>query len=415
MQIQNTISNQQLSEMVTLSDEERITTATHTQSNDPISRYLNQVLTHAIEKKASDIHFEPYEKTYRIRLRCDGVLNEIQSPDLQLANRLSSKVKVLANLDIAEKRLPQDGRFKFTLISKQTVDIRVSTLPTLWGEKVVLRLLETQTIPLEIDKLGFTSAQQDLFLSAIHKPQGLILITGPTGSGKTVSLYTALNIVNTPDKNISTAEDPVEINLLGVNQVQINEKIELNFVITLKALLRQDPDIIMVGEIRDIDSTEIVIKAAQTGHLVLATLHTNSACETLTRLINMGADKHCLASCLSIIVAQRLVRKLCPICKEIDNDSTLALADELQPNNVIYQANNNGCSNCINGYSGRVGLYEILNLDKNIIEAIESQTSAFNIEKIALKNHFLPIKDSGKQKLLEGITSIDELQRVLLY
>ncbi|MDV7104462.1 ATPase, T2SS/T4P/T4SS family [Vibrio sp. TH_r3] len=415
MQILNTISNQQLSEMVTLSDEERITTTTHSQNSDPISRYLNQVLTHAINKNASDIHFEPYEKTYRIRLRCDGVLSEIQSPDLQLANRLSSKVKVLANLDIAEKRLPQDGRFKFTLISNQTVDIRVSTLPTLWGEKVVLRLLETQTIPLEIDKLGFISAQQDLFLSAIHKPQGLILITGPTGSGKTVSLYTALNIVNTPDKNISTVEDPVEINLLGINQVQINEKIELNFVATLKALLRQDPDIIMVGEIRDIESTQIVIKAAQTGHLVLATLHTNSACETLTRLINMGADKHCLASCLSIIVAQRLIRKLCPICKEIDNDSTLALSNELQPSNVIYQANNSGCPECINGYSGRTALYEILNVNRTIIEAIESEASAFNIEKSASEQQFISIKEAGKIKLLQGITSIDELHRVLIY
>ncbi|WED26182.1 Flp pilus assembly complex ATPase component TadA [Vibrio sp. DW001] len=415
MDIIRNISNDQLSELVPLSNEELNTTSAEIQRNDPISRYINQILLEAMQKRSSDIHFEPYEHKYRIRLRCDGVLVEIDSPPPQLANRLSSRIKVMANLDIAEKRLPQDGRMKHTLTSKQSVDIRVSTLPTLWGEKIVLRLLKTQSVPLDITALGLSQTQMDLYVSAISKPQGLVLITGPTGSGKTISLYTALTYLNTPEKNISTAEDPIEINLLGINQVQMNDKIDLNFTSTLKALLRQDPDIIMIGEIRDIESAEIVIKAAQTGHLVLSTLHTNSASEAVTRLLNMGVDKFSLASCLSLIVAQRLTRALCPACKELDLETSSNRKLNPRGSLQIYKANPHGCADCLSGYSGLIGIFELLNIDKTLMRTIERQSSASEINDIALENGFIPLSDSGRNKLIEGITSIKELQRTLIF
>jgi len=414
MKINTNISNEQLSALVPLSEEEQNSEIINVHRNDPISRYIDQILLEAVQKKASDIHFESYENKYRIRLRCDGVLVETDSPDPQLANRLSSRIKVLAKLDIAEKRLPQDGRLKHTFSAKQTVDIRVSTLPTLWGEKVVLRILGTQSISLDIATLGFSSKQKELYLSALNKPQGLILITGPTGSGKTVSLYSALNILNTPDKNISTAEDPVEINLFGINQVQINEKINLNFVATLKALLRQDPDIIMVGEIRDKESAEIVIKAAQTGHLVLTTLHTNSACESISRLLNMGINKYGLSSCLSLVIAQRLTRKLCSRCKKVDPNASSIFKLKINDNLIIYKASPKGCSSCNNGYLGRIGIYEVLHVDKTISQAIENHSSASDIEKVAQQCGFISLHESAKNALLKGKTSIKELQRTLL-
>lgn len=412
--MERNISNKELSALVSISEDEHHSTTLEIQRKDPISRYIDQILLKAIDNKASDIHFEVYENDYRIRIRCDGILVETESPDKQLANRLSSRIKVMAKLDIAEKRLPQDGRIKHTLSSNTAIDIRVSTLPTLWGEKIVLRILELQSAQLDISTLGLSTEQTKLYLSAIHKPQGLILVTGPTGSGKTVSLYTALKLLNTTEKNISTVEDPIEINLQGINQIQINEKIKLDFVVALKALLRQDPDIIMVGEIRDLESAEIVFKAAQTGHLVLSTLHTNSASESIIRLLNMGIDKYSLASCLSLVVAQRLIRKLCVKCKQVDTESSSIYLPEMSSGMTIFKASSNGCSCCNNGYSGRVGIYELLNVDKTLVQAIENSKCVADIEKTAKTCGFIPLIDSGKRVLFEGRTSLKELQRTLL-
>ncbi|MDB1123032.1 ATPase, T2SS/T4P/T4SS family [Vibrio sp. kj40-1] len=279
------------------------------------------------------------------------------------------------------------------------------------GEKVVLRLLKTQSVPLDIMALGLSPTQLDHYLTTIKKPQGLVLVTGPTGSGKTVSLYAALNYLNTPEKNISTAEDPIEINLFGINQVQVNNKTNLNFIATLKALLRQDPDVIMIGEIRDIESAEIVIKAAQTGHLVLSTLHTNSASEAITRLINMGVDKYSLASCLSLVIAQRLARALCPFCKKIDLDNS----SQSEPNQKIYKANSEGCSECINGYFGRVGIFEVLKINKTLVKKIEHKSSASVINETAQQTGFTSLYESGKNTLFLGLTSIEELKRTLVF
>lgn len=337
----------------------------------PIVKYINKLLIDAIRMGASDLHFEPYEKMYRVRYRVDGVLRQIANPPLQLATRLASRLKVMSQMDISEKRLPQDGRIKLKLSKSKAIDFRVNSLPTLFGEKLVLRILDPSSAMLGIDALGYEPEQKELFMQALDKPQGMLLITGPTGSGKTVSLYTGLNILNREDTNISTAEDPVEINLEGINQVNVNAKVGLTFSAALKSFLRQDPDIVMVGEIRDLETAEIAIKAAQTGHMVMSTLHTNSAPETLTRLRNMGVPSFNIATSVNLVIAQRLARRLCPQCKvpaNIPEPSLLEMgfteADLKHPDFHVYQPA--GCSECREGYKGRVGIYEVMKVTPEI-------------------------------------------------
>ncbi|GAK84628.1 type IV fimbrial assembly [Vibrio ponticus] len=346
------LADADLEQLVQLSSEELSQSQEVSQEHAPISRYIHQVLLDAINKGASDIHFEPYEDTFRIRFRCDGLLLEAHTPPVQLARRLSTRVKILANLDIAERRLPQDGRAKLKLTNGHSIDMRVATLPTLWGEKVVVRLLESGATQLAIEQLGFNSQQSLLYQNTLKKPQGLILVTGPTGSGKTVSLYAGLGYINAPHINIATAEDPIEINIPGINQVQVQPKIDFTFAQALRAFLRQDPDVIMVGEIRDLETAEIAIRAAQTGHLVLSTLHTNSAVETLVRLQNMGIKPYNLAASLSLVIAQRLIRRLCPLCKQSALPSlTQRQRFTLREDAAIYQASS-GCDHCNQGYLG---------------------------------------------------------------
>ena len=408
------INSHELEQLVNISEDELGAVEDLSQDDAPVSRYIHQILLEAIRKGASDIHFEPYEKYYRIRLRCDGILVESQQPASQLGRRLSTRVKILANLDIAERRLPQDGRTKIKLNADLSVDMRVSTLPTLWGEKVVLRLLDGSAATLDIDKLGYSPQQKQSYLNALKKPQGLILMTGPTGSGKTVSLYTGLNILNTSQVNIATAEDPVEINLPGVNQVQIQPHIGFDFATALRSFLRQDPDIVMVGEIRDLETAEIAIKASQTGHLVLSTLHTNSAAETLVRLHSMGIQPYNLASSLSLVIAQRLVRKLCQHCK-LPIDLSACLSDALVLHDIekTFQANPSGCEHCNHGYHGRVGLFEVMEVTPDLQQAILQQSSASEIESIAKRQGMMTLQESGMAKLMTGETSLVELQRVL--
>ncbi|WP_394211636.1 type IV-A pilus assembly ATPase PilB [Enterovibrio calviensis] len=384
----------------------------------PVSRYIQQVLMDAVRKQASDIHFEPFEQRYQIRFRLDGILQTHGTPPVGISRRLSTRLKILAKLNIAERRLPQDGRIKLTLADGKSIDMRVSTLPTLFGEKVVLRILDGGSVALDIDSLGYSEKQKQDYLTALDKPQGLILMTGPTGSGKTVSLYTGLKYLNTAERNISTAEDPVEINLPGINQVNINNDIKLDFAKALRAFLRQDPDVVMVGEMRDLETAEIGIKAAQTGHLVLSTLHTNSAAESITRLANMGVAPYNLAASLTLIIAQRLARRLCQHCKvphEVDDHQLTALVP-LYPSlmlNHVNQANTEGCDHCNNGYIGRVGIYEVMRIDRSLSEAIGNGASASQLETIALNNGMLTLSLSGIEKLNQGITSLAELQRVI--
>ncbi|MFA0414113.1 type IV-A pilus assembly ATPase PilB [Vibrio renipiscarius] len=409
----------ELEQLVSLSDEELSDIEDLSQDEAPVSRYIHQILLEAIRKGASDIHFEPYEKFYRVRLRCDGILVESHQPAAQLGRRLSTRVKILANLDIAERRLPQDGRTKVKLNAELSVDMRVSTLPTLWGEKVVLRLLESSAATLDINRLGYNEEQKNRYLNALKKPQGLILMTGPTGSGKTVSLYTGLSILNTSQVNIATAEDPVEINLPGINQVQIQPHIGFDFATALRSFLRQDPDVVMVGEIRDLETAEIAIKASQTGHLVLSTLHTNSAAETLIRLQNMGIQPYNLASSLSLIIAQRLIRKLCRHCKlpcDLDLSTlspTLLTHFSLADTTPGFQANSSGCEHCNHGYHGRLGLFEVMEVSGDLHHAILKQAGAKETEEIARRQGMMTLQESGMEKLLSGETSLQELQRVL--
>ncbi|MBE3656062.1 type IV-A pilus assembly ATPase PilB [Vibrio navarrensis] len=383
------------------------------QDSSPVSRFINQILLDAVRKGASDIHFEPYEAMYRVRLRCDGILVEVQQPPSHLSRRLSARLKILAKLDIAERRLPQDGRIKLKLNQNTAIDMRVSTLPTLFGEKIVLRLLDSSSSNLDIDKLGYSETQKQLYLNALRKPQGMILMTGPTGSGKTVSLYTGLSLLNRPEVNISTAEDPVEINLPGINQVQVQPKIGFGFAQALRSFLRQDPDIVMVGEIRDLETAEIAIKAAQTGHLVLSTLHTNSAAETIVRLSNMGIASFNLASSLSLIIAQRLARRLCRHCKQPQHLSPALQELGLNQQDGLYRANPQGCNECNQGYSGRVGIYEVMPFDDAMAEALLKGASVQSLEMLARKKGMLTLRESGLEKVKQGITSIAELQRVL--
>ncbi|MGL4836631.1 MAG: type IV-A pilus assembly ATPase PilB [Shewanella sp.] len=382
----------------------------------PIVIYINKILTDAIRKGASDLHFEPYEKRYRIRFRIDGILHEVSEPPISLAGRLSARLKVMSKLDIAERRLPQDGRIKMKLSRTKSIDFRVSTLPTLWGEKIVMRILDSSSAQLGIDKLGYEPDQEKLYLDMLAKPQGMILVTGPTGSGKTVSLYTGLNILNTAERNISTAEDPVEINLEGVNQVHINLKAGLTFASALRSFLRQDPDVVMVGEIRDLETAEIAIKAAQTGHLVLSTLHTNSAAETLTRLINMGVPGYNIASSVNLIIAQRLARRLCPVCKQVEDipqDELLRLGfTDAQISKGFKAYKPVGCDLCSGGYKGRVGIYEVMKMSDEIARAIMEGGNSLQMAELAKSQGMRDLRESGLLKVIQGVTSITEVNRV---
>ncbi|KDC54893.1 type IV-A pilus assembly ATPase PilB [Pseudoalteromonas sp. S3431] len=381
----------------------------------PIIVYINKILMDAIKKGASDLHFEPYEHKYRIRFRIDGILHEVASPPNTLATKLSARIKVMSRLDIAEKRKPQDGRIKLKITERKSIDFRVSTMPTLWGEKIVMRILDSSSAMLGIDVLGYEPEQKKLYMDALAQPQGMILVTGPTGSGKTVSLYTGLNILNQPERNISTAEDPVEINLEGINQVQINIKADMTFANALRAFLRQDPDVVMVGEIRDLETAEISIKAAQTGHLVLSTLHTNSAPETITRLLNMGVPAYNVASSISLIIAQRLARRLCPKCKtpEIlpNEELTRQGFSEQQISEMTLYAPK-GCDNCTDGYKGRVGIYEVMQITPEIAQIIMRGGNSLEIAEVSLKAGFNNLRLSGLRKAADGMTSLAEINRV---
>lgn len=381
----------------------------------PIVRFVNKILLDAIKLGASDIHFEPYEKRYRVRFRVDGMLKEMASPPKNLAPRLSARLKVMSQMDISERRVPQDGRIKLKLSKTRSIDFRVNTLPTIWGEKVVLRILDADAAKLGIDSLGYEDEQKALYMEALAKPQGMILVTGPTGSGKTVSLYTGLNILNVEGTNISTAEDPVEINLEGVNQVNVNAKIGLDFGAALRAFLRQDPDVVMVGEIRDLETAEIAIKAAQTGHMVMSTLHTNSAPETLTRLRNMGVPSFNIATSVSLIIAQRLARRLCRECKEVVDVPREALleegfSDEEIPDITIYGPK--GCDICGDGYKGRVGIYEVLKITDGIARIIMEDGNSIQIADQARLEGFPDLRRSGLKKVKDGVTSLAEINRV---
>lgn len=383
----------------------------------PVVKFVNKMLVDAIRMGASDLHFEPYEKSFRVRFRVDGVMEKIANPPVQLANKIAARLKVMSQMDISERRVPQDGRIKLKISKTKAIDFRVNSLPTLFGEKIVLRILDPSSAMLGIDALGYEPDQQEMFLEALHKPQGMLLITGPTGSGKTVSLYTGINILNTGATNISTAEDPVEINLEGINQVNVNAKVGLTFANALKSFLRQDPDIVMVGEIRDLETAEIAIKAAQTGHMVLSTLHTNSAPETLTRLRNMGVASFNIATSVNLVIAQRLARRLCKNCKKpinIPRQSLLEIGftdtDLDNSDNVIYEPV--GCNECREGYKGRVGIYEVMKVSPDISRIIMEDGNAIDIKDAALKNGFRDLRRSGVLKVLQGVTSIQEMMRV---
>ena len=381
----------------------------------PIVVFINKILLDAIKKGASDLHFEPYEKSFRIRFRIDGILTEIARPPVSLSSRMSARLKVMSKLDIAERRVPQDGRIKLALSKKKSIDFRVSTLPTMWGEKIVMRILDSSSAMLGIDMLGYEPEQKKIYMEALEQPQGMILVTGPTGSGKTVSLYTGLNILNTEERNISTAEDPVEINLEGINQVQINNRAGLTFPSALRSFLRQDPDIVMVGEIRDLETAEIAIKAAQTGHLVLSTLHTNSAAETLTRLLNMGVPSYNVASSVTIIIAQRLARRLCPHCKVPEQLSELQLAEQGFPADKLTDIKlfkPVGCDQCTGGYKGRVGIYEVIKISPEISTIIMEGGNSLDIAKQCQKEGYNNLRQSGLQKAMSGMTSLAEINRV---
>ena len=385
----------------------------------PIVKFVNKVLVDAINQGASDIHFEPYEKVFRIRYRRDGELKIVASPPQQLAIRISARVKVMSRLDLAERRVPQDGRIKLQVSRNKSIDFRVSTCPTLWGEKIVCRILDASQAKMGIDALGYEPEQKAAYLSALEKPQGMILVTGPTGSGKTVSLYTGLNILNTEDINISTAEDPAEINLQGINQVNVNPRVGLTFAAALKAFLRQDPDVIMVGEIRDLETAEIAIKAAQTGHLVLSTLHTNDAPQTIVRLMNMGVPAYNLASTLTLIIAQRLARKLCPTCKKPAEIPRPELIKEgFKPEEVdtpgfrIYRAV--GCEACDRGYKGRTGIYEVMPFSEAMGRILMEGGSAMELADQARKEGINDLRTSALLKVKNGAIDLLEANRVTM-
>ena len=384
----------------------------------PIVRFINKMILDAIAAKASDIHFEPYDQYYRVRFRIDGILRQIFTPPSNWSARLVSRIKIMADLDITERRLPQDGRIRVAVSSEKSIDLRVNTLPLQFGEKVVMRILDPSSTTMGIDALGYEDDQRTAYLNALNKPQGMILVTGPTGSGKTVSLYTGLNLLNTDERNISTAEDPVEINIDGINQTQINLRARLDFPTAMRAFLRQDPDVIMVGEIRDLDTAEIAVKAAQTGHLVLSTLHTNSSSETLNRLLNMGLSAFNVATSVSLIIAQRLARKLCVHCRELHQDLPEEILKQEGFNDpdlanrsaTIYKAR--GCKKCIKGYSGRMGVYETLVISPAISAVILNGGSAIDILAAAKKEGFRTLRTSALRKAMDGTISIEEANRI---
>lgn len=381
----------------------------------PVVRFVHKMLLDAIKSGSSDLHFEPYEKNYRVRVRTDGMLREVAKPPIQLAGRIAARLKVMASLDISERRKPQDGRIKMRLSKSKSIDFRVNTLPTLWGEKVVIRILDPSSAQMGIDALGYEPEQKELYMAALKQPQGMILVTGPTGSGKTVSLYTGLNILNTVDINISTAEDPVEINMEGINQVNVNPRQGLDFAQALRSFLRQDPDVIMVGEIRDLETAEIAIKAAQTGHLVLSTLHTNSAAQTLTRLHNMGIPGFNIATSVSLIIAQRLARKLCNHCKrpiEIPRETLIkeGFPEERIGSFTIYEPV--GCDHCNSGYKGRVGIYEVVKNTPELQRLIMAEGNSLEIDMQMRRDGFDDLRTAGLHKAMQGTTSLEEINRV---
>jgi len=383
----------------------------------PVVRFVNKVLLDAIKIGASDIHFEPYEKNFRVRFRQDGMLHEIASPPVNIAPRLTARLKVMSRMNIAERRVPQDGRIKMMLTKNRSIDFRVNTCPTLYGEKVVLRILDPTSAQIGIEALGFEPEQQALFEHAITKPYGMILVTGPTGSGKTVTLYTGMNMLNQPDVNLSTVEDPVEIQVRGINQVNTNIKTGLTFAVALRAFLRQDPDIIMVGEIRDLETAEIAIKAAQTGHLVLSTLHTNDAPQTLSRLANMGIPPYNIASSVLLILAQRLARKLCEHCKVPDDLSKEALLSEgFDKDKIsklkIYKPSESGCDRCTHGYKGRIGIFEVMPISEEMGRIIMASGTSIQLADQAKEEGVQNLRMSGLNKVSAGITSLEEINRV---
>ncbi len=379
----------------------------------PVIRFVNMMLTEAIKMKASDIHIEPYEKRYRVRFRIDGKLYEKVQPPTAVAPAISSRIKILSKLDIAERRKPQDGRLKLKTKSNKEIDFRVSVLPGLFGEKIVLRLLDKSNLQLDMTKLGFEQHEMETFQKAIHKPYGICLITGPTGSGKTTTIYSALAELNTVDVNISTAEDPVEFNLEGINQVQMNREVDLDFAAALRAFLRQDPDIIMVGEIRDYETASIAFKAALTGHLVVSTLHTNDATSTINRLLNMGIEPFLVASAVNIVVAQRLVRKICNSCKDVVDVDPEILLDMGIPEEEIgtFQCYKGaGCGNCNDlGYKGRIAIYEVLDMNQKLKQAVYDNLSPADFKKLAMENGLQTLRQSGINKLKAGLTTVEEV------
>ena len=382
----------------------------------PVVRFLNKMLLDAINMGASDLHFEPYEKFYRVRYRVDGILKDITQPPLAIKDKLASRIKVISSMDISEKRVPQDGRMKLVLSKTRTIDFRVSTLPLIHGEKIVMRILDPSSAKLGIEALGYEPAQKDALLYAVSRPYGLVLVTGPTGSGKTVSLYTCLNILNHPGVNIATAEDPCEIPLAGINQVNVNEKQGLTFAVALKSFLRQDPDIIMIGEIRDLETADMAIKAASTGHMVLSTLHTNDAPSTLTRLLNMGVAPFNIASAVSLITAQRLARRLCKNCKvpvNVPKEALLGVGfieQDFASKWQLYGPKEGGCELCNEGYKGRVGIYQVMPITDAISRIIMTQGNAIDIADQAKKDGVNDLRRSGVIKVMQGLTSIAEVE-----
>ena len=376
---------------------------------EPLIQFVDHMIHHAHQQGASDIHIEPQENTIRLRYRQDGLLYEVAQIQPHWALRIITRLKVMADLDISERRQPQDGHFQISAPQHQTLDVRISSCPTLHGEKIVLRLLDNSQLVFALDKLGFTGLQKELFLKKISQPQGLILVTGPTGSGKTITLYSALDYLNVKEKNILTIEDPIEIQLEGLNQVPLNTKVGLDFATTLRAFLRQDPDIIMVGEIRDLETAKIAIQAAQTGHLVLSTLHTNSAVETVTRLLSMGIDPYQVAQALTLIIAQRLIRKLCPLCKQAE---TAPLITEGEQKNKGYRAS--GCPCCRYGYKGRIAIFECLDLSEALIPLLSNNMDINLLVKAAQAEGFKTLRENGLEKIRQGETSFAELNRVIL-
>jgi type IV pilus assembly protein PilB len=384
----------------------------------PVVKFLQKMLLDAINMGASDLHFEPYEKFYRIRYRVDGVLRDIAQPPLAIKDKLASRIKVISNLDISEKRIPQDGRMKLTLSKTRTIDFRVSTLPLIHGEKIVMRILDPTSATLGIEALGYEAEQKEALLKAVSRPYGLVLVTGPTGSGKTVSLYTCLNILNNPGVNISTAEDPAEIPLAGINQVNVNDKQGLTFAAALKSFLRQDPDIIMIGEIRDLETADMAIKAASTGHMVLSTLHTNDAPSTLTRLMNMGVAPFNIASAVSLITAQRLARRLCKNCRvpiTVPKEALLSVGfkeADLEESWQLYGPKEGGCEMCNGGYKGRVGIYQVMPITDAISRIIMTNGNAHDIADQAKREGVKDLRESGLLKVKQGLTSIEEIEAV---